>query len=60
MKKQFAIYTIHEIVYTEKNNGVLKTMPEKVIKIHRFLGIPIKRLYAEKIEVQKISSSSTS
>lgn len=60
MKKQFAIYTIDEIVYTEKNNGVLKSMPEKVIKIHRFLGIPIKRLYAEKIEVQKIPSSSTS
>lgn len=60
MKKSFAIYTIDEQIYTEENNGILKTIPEKVIKIHRVFGIPIKRVYAEKIKIYKLPSSATS
>jgi hypothetical protein len=59
MKKPFAIYTIDEIVYSEKNDKVFKQMPDKLLKVHRIFGIPILRIFAEKIEQVKIPTQST-
>lgn len=34
-------------------------MPDKLLKIHRILGVPILRIYAEKIEFTKVPTAST-
>ena len=52
MKKQFAIYTIDETTHVNNEVGVFKSVPEKITRIHKIFGIPIFRIYAEKITIK--------
>ena len=52
MKKPFALYTIDEVTHVHNEVGVFKSVPEKIIRVHKIFRIPIFRVYAEKITIK--------